>query len=281
MDTVDTLNKDVKKKLINKSEIKDDIIHYDKNNFDVKVVSFSKGRHDKFLTTKFFDNLEVFVPENEADLYKRALPEHYVVHAVPSKYNNIVKTRQYVLDLYRDIDHFQIDDDVSYVWNLYELDTTANRIYDKNRIKEIINETTFLAKQLGCKIYGYCNIRRPLQYDGMSMFCSNGYINGSFCGYIAGHDYNYDLRITEGEDYYISAYSIYKDRYHFIDKRYTFVTDKAFTGMGGCSSYRSTETMKYTTIMLRKMFGDAIDAKTDAGLRKCVNQGERSFRKKF
>lgn len=248
---------------------------------ELKVVCCSKGRAKNVITTKFIDKMDFFVPENEADEYKDNIPKTCTVTPVPMKIKGIVKTRQYALDKYRDIDHFQIDDDVIQVWDLFDLDTTANKLKDKNRIWDILNETRFIAKELKAKIYGYCNIKRPIQFDGMSLFSSNGYINASYCGFIAGHDYNYDINMKEGEDHFMSCLSIYKDRYHFIDKRYSFITKQNFESDGGCSSYRSTEGMKETTITLKKYFGDSIGVKSDGGLRKCVNIGERSFKKKF
>ena len=244
----------------------------------IKILCPSKGRSNNVRTLQFIPDLSLVVPENEADEYKKNYPNTEVL-GVPSSLKGITKTRQWILDRYRDIDIFMIDDDVVCLRKNYAFgkdDPTT--ISDVVAISEIINQTAYIAKEIGAKVFSFSKIRNPLEYNAFQPIVHTGYMNASFCGFLQGHDLSYDLNLSEGEDHYISCLTIYKHRYCLIDNRYSFVTDGNFTAIGGCNDYRTRESMKKNTMYLRELFGEAITIKQASKLKGNVNIGERSLK---
>lgn len=241
----------------------------------VDIVCPSKGRAKKVLTKRLFDNLILVVPESEVEEYKEFNPECEIV-GTPSTVRGITPTRQFIIEKFEQ--PFQIDDDVKHVRkNWIEKGEKNGTVEDKKTIIEIIEQAAYITKQIGAFVYGFSKIRNPLEYNAFKPVQHTGYLNQSHLGMIKGHGLSYDLRLNEGEDHYITCLAIYKHRYIYLDNRYSFVTDENFYALGGCNDYRTVESMKKNTLMLRKMFGEVVVVKEPTKLKKRVNEGERSL----
>lgn len=241
----------------------------------IKVVCPSKGRSDNVRTLKLIPNLTIIVPHDEVDAYKANYPDTEVI-GTPKGVKGITPTRQWILDHFEEC--FMIDDDVTDVRKNYAFGKEESaHIDDVDTIEEIINDTAFIAKEIGAKVFSFSKIRNPLEYDSFHPIVHTGYMNASFCGFLKGHGLSYDMNLSEGEDHYISCMTIFMHRYCLIDNRYSFITDGNFTAIGGCNDYRTRESMKKNTIYLKKLFGDCIVAKEPTALKQNVNIGERSL----
>jgi len=62
-----------------------------------------------------------------------------------------------------------------------------------------------------------------------------------------------------------------------MDTRYAFFTKDNFMARGGCNDYRTEESMKENTLLLRRSFGDVVRIKRAVAFRKKVNRGERTI----
>lgn len=242
----------------------------------ISIVCPSKGRCDNVRTLSFIPNLILVVPHNEVEDYKEHYPDTEVI-GTPENIRGITPTRQWILDKFDEV--FMIDDDVMQVRKNYVFGKDVEpMIDDPEMIEEIINDTAYITKEIGAKVFSFSKIRNPLEYISFKPIVHTGYMNASFCGFIKDHGLSYDLNLNEGEDHYISCLNMYKHRYCLIDNRYSFITDKNFAAIGGCNDYRTRESMIKNTMYLREKFGEAIAYKEPTRLKKNVNVGERTVK---
>jgi len=239
----------------------------------VRIVTPSKGRADNVLTTRLVDHLTLVVPKNEVEAYALHNPQCKIV-AEPDNVKNIVQSRQFILDTYPNV--FMIDDDVKSIRKNYSYEGEEYSVTDSNEITSIIQRTADIAKGIGAKMYGFLNVRNPLHYVSHSPIKFTGYLNASYCGYLEGHNLEYDLTYKEGEDHYMSCLNVYRNRYMVIDGRYSFITDGNFEAEGGCQIDRTKTEMLKTTLKLKRTFGDVISVKQKTTGKNKLREGERT-----
>jgi len=241
----------------------------------IRVVCPSKGRCDNVRTLKFIPDLVLVVPFNEVDAYRENYPDTEVF-GTPEYVKGITPTRQWILDEFGEC--FMIDDDVTDVRRNFVVDNDKAHISDPEVVRDIIENTTNIARQIGAKVFSFSKVRNPLEYDVFAPIEHTGYMNASFCGFLEGHNLRYDLSMVEGEDHYISCLTIFKHRYCLIDNRYSFITDGNFKALGGCNDYRTRKDMLKNTMYLRQKFGEVVTMKGATKSKKNVNLGERTLR---
>jgi len=242
---------------------------------DFKIVVLSKGRHSK-VSTKYVVKIDAIVcPHDEVELYRESNKGIEIIPQ-PEDVNNIVKARQFVLDNFKNV--FMLDDDVEYIRNFFNGEGEKYKITDKEHARDIILQTAFLAKEMGAKMFGFSHRRRPVAYYPQQPFRTTGFLNGSHCGFLEGHDLKYDLRMAEGEDYFMSCLNVFKNRFMLIDDRYGFMTTDNFGSSGGCSTDRNIDVMKNDTLMLRESFGEVVNIKQVTTHKMNVREGERIIR---
>lgn len=246
----------------------------------MKIVMPTRGRAGKCLTLKFIPDVTIVCSSKEADEYRKYYPNNEIMEE-PDYVNNIVRCREWLVNMYRDKDDlFMIDDDIHRICRMYSEDSSnaAMSVTSPDEVMEIIENTCFIAKQLGAQVWGYLNSTNPVQYTGMQPIQTSGYLNCSYIGFVKGHDLVFDKRIVEGEDHYISCMSIYKHRFHIRDTRWSFLTKENFVRDEGVQTYRNTDVMRKTTKYLQKLFGnDVVQEKRVSHVKQALNEGERSL----
>tara|TARA_Y100000004_G_C8940660_1_gene424020 strand:+ start:492 stop:1247 length:756 start_codon:yes stop_codon:yes gene_type:complete len=242
----------------------------------VKVVSPSMGRAGKTKTQNIIANVAFVVPENEAEDYKKNLPDNEVI-ACPNSIKGIVATRQWMLEKWSNI--FMADDDIFVIRRQFEeTQKSETNVTDPSFAWELIQNLASITKQMGGYHFGFSNAREPVQFESGKPIVHTKYINNSFMGFLEGHGLEYDLSFDEAEDYYICCMNMYKNRFSVIDQRYVFKTYQNFTSDGGCSLYRTQESMVKNTERLKALFGtDIIKDKVMSKLKKSINKGERTL----
>ena len=241
----------------------------------IMIVCPSKGRCDNVKTTILIPSVTLIVPASEEENYKRCNPNTQVI-GTPPEVRGIVKTRQWVLDHFEEV--FMIDDDVINVRKNFENEQQKVWVTDAEQILEIINETVYIAREIGAKVFSFSRTVNPLQFSGHSLFSHTGYMNASYCGFLKGHGLSYDLTMNEGEDHYMSCLNMFKHRYCLIDERYSFMTDGNFKSKGGCNGQRTRESMIKNTMHLREIFGEVVTFKEPNTVKHNVNFGERTLK---
>lgn len=240
---------------------------------EIVIVCPSKGRAKNVQTTKLIDNLKILVPEKEVAEYKEYNPDCEIL-AEPKHVRNIVSSRQYVLDTFSNV--FMVDDDLLNVRKNYIEEGEEYLVQDPVEVRALIQRTADICEDVGAYMYGFQSIRTPLHFVDQKPVKFTGYLNASYTGYLKGHGLNYDTSYTEGEDHYMSCLNVYKNRYMFIETRYSFVTQGNFEADGGCQLDRTKNTMLETTLKLRRTFGDVIAIKQKTTGKGKLREGERS-----
>jgi hypothetical protein len=239
----------------------------------IRIVTPSKGRASNVITKNLIDDLTIVVPAKEVDEYKEWNPNCEIV-AEPSTVRNIVASRQFILDKFGSV--FMLDDDLKHVRKNYIYEGEDYLVESSDEITSIIDRTADMAKGVGAKMYGFINIRQPLHYVSHKPVTFTGYLNASYCGFLDGHNLEYDLTYKEGEDHYMSCLNVYRNRYMIIENRYSFVTDGNFEAEGGCQLDRTKSEMLKTTLKLKRTFGDAIHIKRGTSGKSKLREGERT-----
>lgn len=239
----------------------------------VRIVTPSKGRAANVLTKKLVEDLILVVPEREVAEYEKHNPECQVI-AEPKHVRGITASRQFIIDTFENV--FMIDDDIVSIRRNWVEKGEEYQVTDPDEVRDVIQRAADIADDLNAKMFGFANLRDPLHYVSHSPVSFTGYLNASYTGYLDGHNLAYDVSYPEGEDHYMSCLNVYRNRYMFIDHRYSFVTQGNFSAEGGCNLDRTKEDMLHTTIRLRKTFGEVIRIKQPTAGKKQLRQGERT-----
>lgn len=240
---------------------------------EIKIVCPSKGRASAVNTAKFVDDLILVVPAKEVDEYKDFNPMCEVI-AEPNHVRNIVSSRQFILDTFDNV--FMMDDDLVNVRRNYIEEGEPYLVDDPVEVRALIQRAADIAEDVGAFMFGFQNIRTPLHYIDQQPFKFTGYLNASYTGYLKGHGLNYDTSYVEGEDHYMSCLNVYKNRYMYIESRYSIVTQGNFEAEGGCQTDRTKDGMLETTLKLRRQFGNVIHIKKPTAGKGKLREGERS-----
>jgi len=241
---------------------------------DLKIVCPSKGRHNKVMTKDLVDDLVLLVPNGEGEIYRLFNPQNEVIET-PKDLRGITATKQWMLDNFDD--WFSIDDDVHKVRKMYQENEEDAYVTDPLFVRDIILRCYNMAKEMKAYMFGFTKERNPLMYVSQNPFRFKGYMNSSHFGVISGNRLYYNLDMNEGEDHWLSCLNAYTHRYFLMDTRYAFFTKDNFMARGGCNDYRTEESMKKNTILLRRVFGEVVQIKRPVNHRKNVNYGERSI----
>lgn len=220
----------------------------------MKIIIPSHKRSKKITTHKHLNNCIVCVPDSQVAEYKAIGTFDVIGH--PDNIIGISPKRRWIYAKFNDL--FMVDDDLAFVYS---------QITNKNittPIDSIINETHYITKNLGLKMYGYSRNVNPSTYSGLQLFKANGFINGGAMGLLPAENLQFPIDNVYMEDYYISLLNAYYYRACIIDLRYTFAFLESTKRVGGCSDYANrNETEKKSYFFMKKHFGDSVRLKYD------------------
>jgi hypothetical protein len=164
-----------------------------------------------------------------------------------------------------------LDDDLEYLCRCFveKSDPLERKVTDASTIKQILRETAALAAEVGAFFFGWESSESTIRYySGHDPFKFTGFINGCAMGFIAGHGLRFDESIVAKNDYDLCALNAFRHRICFKDTRYAFCQRATFTGGGGQSHYRNSQTEARDIAILRRKFGDVIQVGKQGGTRK-------------
>jgi len=171
-----------------------------------------------------------------------------------------------------------LDDDLGFMRrNFTEPDEAARRdVTDPAMIEAVIRETFEQARELGAYYFGWEGSEQTIRfYSGQRPFALTGMMNGCAMGFRAGHGLRFDERIVAKNDYDVAALNAYRHRICFRDTRYAFAQVATFTGAGGLSHYRNSETEARDCAILREKYGDLFAFGRQGGTRRRDYAGVR------
>lgn len=225
------------------------------------VVTPTYKRAGKVQSIGVSSNLKLVVRQSEAAEYKEHYPDSEIVQ-LPTQIIGLTMTRQWIYDYFGDV--FMIDDDVVKCRRLYPVSRKASFCdMTPEETYELIQYTGNMALLAGCYLFGFNKNPNPLTYKPFVPIEMNKLINGCAIGMVSGSGLVFDNRFLAVEDFYISLLNYYKHRMAWIDMRFNFTQKDTFANVGGQQAYRTNETEKESTMLLRKTFGEVVSLKKD------------------
>lgn len=214
----------------------------------------SKGRPTGVKSLKVLPSAVVFVPQAEADDYRRAGVRSLV--AVPDGVRGITKTRNLILDYAverGEVRVVMVDDDVQRVgW----VKLHPHRAETKS-IKEAVLLAEFerlfdVTEQMGFRVWGVDTIGTTRSVYPWSPIIQRTYLTASCCGVLADR-VRFDESFPVKEDYELGLRCVKEDG-GIVGARFLFWRNSHWSDPGGCAAYR-TQLMELRCIKrLMKMY---------------------------
>lgn len=217
----------------------------------MKICVPSKSRELTITTNKLFKSAFIFVPEEQVENYKKY---HENIVAVPSSFDGITKTRNFILDYFKNENILFIDDDLKEI-GYFKESKRINLFSDvhENDLIDYFLDCFQKTKQFGFNIFGiesggslFSNhVFKPISYKGA--------INGTCFGICKHHDqkFNEDFEVKEDFEYILKDYL---KTGGFLKFNTIYVRTKHWANSGGCVDYRTNQMESKCIKMLKKKY---------------------------
>jgi hypothetical protein len=228
---------------------------------DLPIIIPSRGRAASVLTK--ISGARLFVPEAEADAYRRHNPDVEILTHAPTR--NLAHKRQTILDRWPSV--FMLDDDIAFVSRLYLPGNNRETHLSPEEARELIQATATSARRAGCFLFGFSNWPNAKHYYPHKPIRLSGYINASAFGILSGSSLYFTEKTTAAESHWINLLNAYFHRRSYQDSRFCFAQEpgSTFFRPGGQTANRTQDTEKADTLFLRRMFGDAVRIRKNRG----------------
>lgn len=245
----------------------------------VKLIILSHKRADRVDTLKAFDNCTLCVEESQVEEYKKYNPNvEYLVH--PDNVVGLAAKIRWVYERYPNC--FMLDDDLQLVRNYIDPTFKMPTKVPPNVAYEIVQSLAYTAKQLGVKMFGFCNSPKPVTYTSCDPFKLTGFVQGGATGFFEGFKMILPNEATSCIDYFLSGVNAHFHRKTLIDKRFAVVSkDGTFKSSGGMSDFRNMASEREDYLLLRQYFGDAIQRKNASPVKKLSHEFEKTLKIPF
>ena len=140
---------------------------------DLPIIIPSRGRAASVLTK--ISGARLFVPEAEADAYRRHNPDVEILTHTPTR--NLAHKRQTILDRWPSV--FMVDDDIAFASRVYLPGNNRETHLTPDEIAELIQATAVSARRAGCFLFGFSNFPNPAHCRHHKPIRFNAYINAS------------------------------------------------------------------------------------------------------
>lgn len=224
----------------------------------VHVAIPSKGRAGKVRSQAVIPSASIYVPELEADAYRRTGLKHVV--AVPNDVRGITATRNWILDHVKSARVVMIDDDVKSQGWTQLLATSAH--------KQALPEPTWLdefgklfeiAEDMRFRIWGISTESATRSCWPYHPFTFRSYVTASCMGIINDGRARFDATFPIKEDYELCARCIAEDG-GVLCARYLFWENSHWHDAGGCHDYRTQPMEREAISRLCKMYPGLVRA---------------------
>jgi hypothetical protein len=228
---------------------------------DIPIIIPSRGRPASVLTK--ITGAKLFVPESEAESYRRHNPDAEILTHPPTR--NLAHKRQTILDRWPSV--FMVDDDIAFVSRLHLAGNNRETHLNPDEIAELIQTTATSARRAGCFLFGFSNWPNAKHYYPHKPIRFNAYINASAFGILSGSSLYFTERTTAAESHWLNLLNCYYHRRSFQDARFCFAQEpgSTFFRPGGQTANRTRETEKADTLLLKRTFGDAVQIRKNRG----------------
>lgn len=247
---------------------------------EIKLIILSHNRPCDIVTHHTINHCSLCVPKSQEKAYKEQKHGLDIITHPDSVVGLSAKIR-WVYDKYHEV--IMLDDDLDKMIRLYvdKFSDEDNNV-DPETAYQIIQANYQMAKKLGVKLFGFSNSPRPVAYNSRKPFKLTGFVQGGCIGFLKGFNMILPDECIAACDYFLSGINAYFHRRAFIDVRYAFTSPKGtFRSKGGTADFRSIETEKQDSQLLKEYFGDAIQLKHDTGVKNIQHRYERILKIPF
>jgi hypothetical protein len=224
----------------------------------------SKGRPTKVKSLKLLPDGVVFVPENEADAYRKAGVKNVV--AVPQAVRGITKTRNWILEYAKDDPWVVfVDDDVKTAgWTeLRDVDSRKRNIEPPVWTQEFVRFFE-LAEALGLRVWGVATDGATRAIYPYRPFIFHTYVTASCMGILNDGKTRFDESFPVKEDYELCLRCLREDG-AILGVRYLYWVNDHWKTEGGCRDYRTQEMEREAIQRLIRRFPGMIRRVTRGG----------------
>lgn len=219
---------------------------------DVTIVCPSHGRAGEVGAFKTFGpDLLLCVAESQAPLYRAAHPDARLdLH--PDSIKGLGPKVKWMNEKYGA--YFRVDDDAGAM-----IDHTSGgaKITDFAFARGLVYRLADMAEQMGCFMFGFTELARPVYYSGHQPFKLTGEIEGGKCGFLPGSRIWWPDDIAFVDDIWACGLNAYYHRKCVKDMRYGLPT--VVGQKGGLANVRTSTRIWKAADFLRASFGEAID----------------------
>ena len=241
----------------------------------IDVVIPSDGRADAVLTR--CDGALLFVPESQGPAYREHNPGYSIETHPDDAFRNLAMKRQAIYQRWGDV--FMIDDDIAFVSRLYLSGNPREHHLSPTEIAALIQITAENARAAGCHLFGFSNHPNAKHYYPHRPITLTTYINACAFGLLRSEKLYFTERTTAAESHWINLLNAALHRKSWTDSRFCFAQapNSTFFRPGGQTAHRTTQSELADTIFLRRMFGQAVQAKRPRGDAAKIHPYQRSI----
>lgn len=229
----------------------------------IPIVIPSHLRADKVSTLKFIENPIICVAEKEQGRYKEFNPDTEIV-THPNTVVGLSPKRQWMYEKFKEV--FFIDDDLIGVQRVYLPKNHKKPRLTPKELTQWINDLYKIAKKFGINIFGF-QTGSYLKFKPQHPIQINKRLDGACMGTL------YDDRlyfpniknVLMDEWFFLGLNAYYNRKASILDGRLCFMYSDNGTAGGGCGTYRNDESIKMSSIHLKKNFGDSAQMNTTKG----------------
>lgn len=227
------------------------------------IIIPSAGRADAVLTR--IAGAILYVPDSEAAAYAQHNPGVAIEAHPDDAHRNLAGKRQAILDRWGSA--FMADDDIAFVSRLYLPGNNRDQHLNPDEVHDLIQRTAHAARAAGCHLYGYSSTPNAKHYYPHRPIHLGTYINASAFGVHAGGQLYFTERTTAAESHWVNLLNARLNRRAWSDTRYCFAQapGSTFFRPGGQTAHRTLASELADTIFLRRMYGQAVQAKRARG----------------
>jgi len=217
----------------------------------MKICVPSSNRHKTCKTNLTLSDSIFFVPVDQFDDYKKEIKNEII--PVPLKYSGITKTRNFILNYFKNENIVFIDDDVRQcgyytIGNMISLKNNCNDIW-----KEIFKKHFELTSGLGFKIWGCESATTNFANHPLQPFSFKGTITCNLMGIINDGEFYFDEQFEVKEDYDLVLRHFKKYGGHLKTRQF-YWANLHWNNLGGCVDYRNDEMENKAIELLKKRF---------------------------
>lgn len=223
-----------------------------------EIVIPSHGRPTKVVTLGLFDRMDdvwLCLAESQEEAYRASYPSaKYLIH--PDTIVGLAPKRQWIYEQMGDV--FMLDDDVNLVQDNASKPGEPNKVRG-DRLIDVINRMEDLAKDVGCKLYGFAAAGNPMAYQAMNPYRFTMIVQEHCFGLIKEDSQLwFNPEIVGASAEWLACLNMYHHRIGLFDTRYGFGHTGTFTAAGGQQGVRTRASRENDVDRLQETFGSEI-----------------------